>query len=281
MAAVLEKVRPKGKGEEKEGTLRKNDHEFSDYTRRLLQVVSRLLRRVEKVRNGNGDVKEVGNVLKAVKMKKEELQGQIMRRLFTEVMVLKREKEGLDKRADEIFDKALKVGREKQNLAAEKLYHKSFKIRRRMKKYGGEKRFVVKTPEDEVIKGFPEVEMKWMFGDKEVVVPKAISLHLYHGWKKWREEAKADIKRNLLEDADFGKQYVAERQERILLDRDRVVAKTWYNEEKSRWEMDPMAVPYAVSKKLVEHARIRHDWAMMYIALKGDDKEYFVDIKVT
>lgn len=70
-------------------------------------------------------------------------------------------------------------------------------------------------------------------------------------------------------------------QERILLDRDRVVAKTWYNEERSRWEMDPMAVPYAVSKKLVEHARIRHDWAVMYIALKGDDKEYFVDIKVT
>ncbi|OMO84521.1 Peptidase M41 [Corchorus capsularis] len=421
MAAVLEKVRLKGKEEEKEGTLRKNDHEFSDYTRRLLEVVSRLLRRVEEVRNGNGDVKKVGDVLKAVKMKKEELQGEIMRRLFTEVMALKREKEGLDKRADEIVDKALKVGREKQKpvsrkgakgkgkgkdtvkleeeiekmeqeysgiwerigqiedeiskketvalsigvrelcfiereceelvqrLEREMRQKELFKrlsitnlsrseiqdeletaqrnhfeqmilpsvvevedlgpifnqdsmdfalrikqclkdsremqrnlesrIRRRMKKYGGEKRFVVKTPEDEVIKGFPEVEMKWMFGDKEVVVPKAISLHLYHGWKKWREEAKAGIKRNLLEDADFGKQYVAERQERILLDRDRVVAKTWYNEEKSRWEMDPMAVPYAVSKKLVEHARIRHDWAMMYIALKGDDKEYFVDIK--
>ena len=44
--------------------------------------------------------------------------------------------------------------------------------------------------------------------------------------------------------------------------------------------MDPIAVPYAVSKKLVEHARIRHDWAAMYIALKGDDKEYYLDIKV-
>lgn len=59
-----------------------------------------------------------------------------------------------------------------------------------------------------------------------------------------------------------------------------MVSKTWYDEEKNRWEMDPVAVPYAVSKKLVEHARIRHDWAAMYIALKGDDKEYFVDIKV-
>ena len=69
-------------------------------------------------------------------------------------------------------------------------------------------------------------------------------------------------------------------QERILLDRDRVVSKTWFDEEKNRWEMDPIAVPYAVSKKLVEHARIRHDWAAMYIALKGDDKEYYLDIKV-
>lgn len=69
-------------------------------------------------------------------------------------------------------------------------------------------------------------------------------------------------------------------QERILLDRDRVVSKTWYNEDKSRWEMDPVAVPYAVSNKLVESARIRHDWGAMFLSLKGDDKEFYVDIKV-
>lgn len=85
-------------------------------------------------------------------------------------------------------------------------------IRKNMKKFGSERRFLVKTPEDEVVKGFPEVELKWMFGDKEVVAPKAVGLHLYHGWKKWREEAKADLKRNLLENVDFGKQYVAQRQ---------------------------------------------------------------------
>jgi hypothetical protein len=62
------------------------------------------------------------------------------------------------------------------------------------------------------VKGYPEVELKWMFGDKEVVVPKAIHLHLYHSWKKWREEAKAELKRKLLEDADFGKEYVAQKQ---------------------------------------------------------------------
>lgn len=44
--------------------------------------------------------------------------------------------------------------------------------------------------------------------------------------------------------------------------------------------MDPIAVPYAVSKKLIENARIRHDWAVMYLALKGDDKEYYVDARV-
>jgi hypothetical protein len=69
-------------------------------------------------------------------------------------------------------------------------------------------------------------------------------------------------------------------QERILLDRDRVVSKTWYNEEKNRWEMDPVAVPHAVSKKLIEHVRIRYDGRAMYIALKGEDKEFYVDIKV-
>lgn len=83
-------------------------------------------------------------------------------------------------------------------------------VRKRMKRFGDEKRLVVMTPADEIVKGFPEVELKWMFGDKELVVPKAIRLHLYHGWKKWREEAKANLKRNLLEDVEFGKQYVAQ-----------------------------------------------------------------------
>lgn len=153
------------------------------------------------------------------------------------------------------------------------------RIRQKLKRYGDEKRYLVSTPPDEVVKGFPEVELKWMFGDKEVVVPKAVRVGLFHGWKKWREEAKVNLKRNLLDNVEQGKQYVAQRQERILLDRDRVVAKTWYNDEKRRWEMDPVAVPYVVSKKLIENSRIRHDWAAMYLTLKGDDKEYYVDAR--
>ncbi|XP_031283829.1 probable inactive ATP-dependent zinc metalloprotease FTSHI 5, chloroplastic [Pistacia vera] len=403
----------KDKGKEIAVVLKSKDHEYSDCTRRLLETVSSLLRVIEEVRRGNGGIEGAKLALKAVKVRKDELQDEIMGGLYKELRELKSEKEELMKRTEEIVDEVSKVQREAEKAKGEKRAEKlerigrmdreygdawerigeiedailrretlafsvgvreisfierecvdlverfiremrrksiesqeknSFtklsrseiqkeletaqrkhleqvilpsvveiedigplfdqdstdfalrikqcledsrelqrdleaRIRRDMKKFGNENRSVVKTPEDEVVKGFPEVELKWMFGDKEIVVPKAIGLHLYHGWKTWREEAKADLKRSLLENVEFGKQYVAQRQERILLDRDRVVSNTWYNEEKDRWEMDPMAVPYAVSKKLVDNARIRHDWGAMYIALKGDDKELYVDLK--
>ncbi|KFK37857.1 hypothetical protein AALP_AA3G038200 [Arabis alpina] len=404
---------------EKELVLKSVDHEFSGYTRRLLETVSVLLKSVEKVRKENGDVAEVGRALNAVKVEKEKLQKEIMDGLYSDLKRFKKERDVLMKRADGIVDEALRLKKGIEQLlsdddgdrekvkkleervdAREREYNRiweridaiddtvlkqetttlsfgvrelifierecielvnSFKremkqrnsesipessvtklprseikqelvnaqrkhlehmilpnvleleeidplfnrdsldfslrikehleesqklqkdlqdrIRRRMKKFGEEKLFVVKSPEGEVVKGFPEAEVKWMFGEKEVVVPKAIQLHLRHGWKKWQDEAKADLKQKLLEDVDFGKQYIAQRQEQVLLDRDRVVSKTWYNEEKDRWEMDPLAVPYAVSRKLIDSARIRHDYGVMYVALKGDDKEYFVDIK--
>ncbi|KAH9706860.1 putative inactive ATP-dependent zinc metalloprotease FTSHI 5 [Citrus sinensis] len=416
-ATVASEVKLDNKGREikTEVVFKEKDHEYADYTRRLLETVSNLLKIVEEVRGGNGDVKRAKLALKEVKMRKEELQDEIMSGMYTELRELRLEKEKLVKRVGKIIDEVLMVQTEIESLKGEKVgveelldmigtmereydelwervgeiddkmlrretvamsigvrelcfiereceelvkrfsremrrrsiessqensvtklsrsdireelesaqrkhleqmilpsivevedlgplfYQDSLdfalrikqclkdsrelqrnleaRIRKNMKKLGNEKRFVVRTPEDEVVKGFPEVELKWMFGDKEVVVPKAIGLHLYHGWKAWREEAKAYLKRRLIEDVDFGKQYVAQRQECILLDRDRVVSKTWYNEDKSRWEMDPVAVPYAVSNKIVESARIRHDWGAMYLSLKGDDKEFYVDIK--
>ncbi|KAF9607257.1 hypothetical protein IFM89_033464 [Coptis chinensis] len=439
------------------------EHEFTGYTKRLLEMVSVLLKCVEDVRNGKGDVEVVKKVLRDVKVRKKELQNEIRTVLYKELGEMKEEKEGLVRKMEGIVgdvSEGKKVVKElvkkieneeegkgvKEEIArleevmsfAEKEYdgivdrvgeiedmmlkremlsfsigirelsfierecellverfeyetrHKNIpsvttssstmqsksdiqrelevaqrdyweqmllpralevedaglpldqntkdfvlnikqgfkesrelqrkmeaRIRRKMKIFGDEKRFLVKTPADEVVKGYPEVELKWLFGNKEVVVPEAIRLHLFHGWKKWREEAKADLKRNLLENVDQGKRYVSQRQvavarevdyplasgigvgdqlrnykskwmgmkpetneewvERILVDRDRVVAKTWFNEERNRWEMDPLAVPYAVTKKLVENVRIRHDWAAMYVALKGDDKEYYVD----
>ncbi|XP_015875583.2 probable inactive ATP-dependent zinc metalloprotease FTSHI 5, chloroplastic isoform X1 [Ziziphus jujuba] len=406
-----------GKGKE----MSSKSHEYSECTRRLLETVSALTRRVEEVRKGNADLKQVEMELKAVKGQKEELQAEIMDSLYSELKELKRERGLLVKRSEGIVDRVVKTKKEydkvlgdagekedmdkvqmleerlkeleedynsiwervgeiedqilrretmalsfgvrelrfiereceqlvenfsrqwrrkgldstpkpsvtklskseiqkdlestqrkyleqmilpsvlevddlgpffdkdsvdfaqriKQGLkdSREMQINLEARINKKMKKYGDEKRFVVNTPEDEVVKGFPEIELKWMFGDKEVVVPKAISLHLYHGWKKWREEAKADLKRNLLENVDFGKQYVAQRQERILMERDRLMSKVWFSEDKNRWEMDPMAVPFAVSKKLIQQARIRHDWAVMYVTLKGDDKDYYVDIK--
>lgn len=84
-------------------------------------------------------------------------------------------------------------------------------FRQKLKKFGDEKRFLVHTPE-EALKGFPEVELKWMFGAEEVVVPKAASLHLFNGWKKWREEAKGNLKKDLLENEEYYKQYIANRQ---------------------------------------------------------------------
>ncbi|XP_051145687.1 probable inactive ATP-dependent zinc metalloprotease FTSHI 5, chloroplastic isoform X2 [Andrographis paniculata] len=152
-------------------------------------------------------------------------------------------------------------------------------IRKSMKKHGEERRFITVTPPDEVIKGYPDIELKWMFGKKEIVVPKAARNYLFHGWKKWREDAKMDLKRSILENPEFGKKYMDERQQHILRDRDRLASRTWYNEERDRWEMDPIAVPYAVSKKIVESARIRHDWAAMYLKLKGNDREYFMNIR--
>ncbi|XP_021734746.1 probable inactive ATP-dependent zinc metalloprotease FTSHI 5, chloroplastic [Chenopodium quinoa] len=179
----------------------------------------------------------------------------------------------------ELTNFALRV---KQALEESKNLQKELeaRVRKDMRKHGEEKRILVNTSEDEIVKGFPEVELKWMFGSKEVTVPKAVSIHLYHGWKRWREDAKAKLKKSVLEDVDLGKQYVSKRQERIILDRDRVVSKTFYNEEKNRWEMESIAVPCAVSKNLVQYARIRHDWGAMYIGLKGEeDKEYYVDLK--
>lgn len=90
-------------------------------------------------------------------------------------------------------------------------------LRRKLKKFGDEKCFLVRTSEDEVLKGFPEVELKWMFGQREFVVPKAISLQLFHGWKKWREQAKENLKKDLLQNIDHGRQYMDKRKVHFFL----------------------------------------------------------------
>ncbi|CAA6654379.1 unnamed protein product [Spirodela intermedia] len=418
-ATVTSKDETRGKAGAKSEVLSPLDHEFSSYTRRLLESVSVLLQRIEAVKLSKGNMNAVHEALREVKVKRKEVQKEVLDVLNSELRLLRKEKLELVKQSGEVLDAALTAGKERDrlldkdsedvkekvailenriNLADEEYnvlwekvgelddkmlrretltysiairelsfieresellverfrlwlkqevldsqakspsklssleikkdletvrrsyleqivlpsvmeledaesfmdqstrkfvlnVRKAFKkskelqrnledrIRNKMKTFGDEKRFLVYTPDDEVVKGFPEVELKWMFGQKEVTVPKAIRLHLFHGWKKWREETKANLKRELVENEDYRKEYIKLRQERLLLDRDRVVGRSWYNQEKNRWEMDPVTVPYAVSKKLLEYARIRHDWGAMYVALKGDDKEYYVDIK--
>ncbi|GAU21882.1 hypothetical protein TSUD_33790 [Trifolium subterraneum] len=107
--------------------------------------------------------------------------------------------------------------------------------------------------------------------------------HLERSLKDSKEQQK-NLEAQIRKNRKYGKEkhsidYSSEEEERILLDRDRVVSRTWYNEEKNRWEMDPVAVPQAVSKKLIENVRIRYDRGAMYIALKGEDKEFYVNIK--
>jgi archaellum component FlaC len=91
-------------------------HEYSECTRTLLETVSELLRSIEKVRRGNGDIKEVEAAWKAVKSKKEELQRGIMSELYVQVNELKREKLGLEKRAEEIVDEVVKAKGEYERL---------------------------------------------------------------------------------------------------------------------------------------------------------------------
>lgn len=107
--------------------------------------------------------------------------------------------------------------RVKQALAESREMQKNLEanIRKNMKKFGDEKYVILNSPVGEILKGYPEVESKWTFGEKEVVVPKAARSYLFHGWKKWREDTKKDLKEKLLEDVEFGKKYVAERQVNI------------------------------------------------------------------
>lgn len=101
---------------EKELVLKSIDHEFSDYTRRLLETVSVLLKSVEKVRKENGDVAQVGTALDAVKKEKEKLQKEIMDGLYNDMKLLKKERDVLMKRADGIVDEALRLKKDIEKL---------------------------------------------------------------------------------------------------------------------------------------------------------------------
>lgn len=122
-ATVASEVKLDNKGREikTEVVFKEKDHEYADYTRRLLETVSNLLKIVEEVRGGNGDVKRAKLALKAVKMRKEELQDEIMSGMYTDLRELRLEKEKLVKRVGKIIDEVLMVQTEIESLKGEKV----------------------------------------------------------------------------------------------------------------------------------------------------------------
>lgn len=91
-------------------------HEYSKYTKRLLETVSVLLKSIEEVRRGNGDVKLVEAAWKAVRAKKEELQEEILDGLEGELRELRRDKQVLVKRSDDVFAEVVKLKRDLNKL---------------------------------------------------------------------------------------------------------------------------------------------------------------------
>lgn len=122
-ATVASEVKLDNKGREIETKVvfKDKDHEYADYTRRLLETVSNLLKTVEEVRGGNGDVKRAKLALKAVKMRKEGLQDEIMSGMYTELRELRLKKEKLVKRVGKIIDEVLMVQTEIESLKGEKV----------------------------------------------------------------------------------------------------------------------------------------------------------------
>eukprot|EP00249_Psilotum_nudum_P022546 c28558_g1_i2 orf=108-4457(+) len=127
----------------------------------------------------------------------------------------------------------------------------------------------------DIVEGFSADQVQHK---SEMDVPKVSILNLSSAWRKWREEKGARLNQFLLNNVEFGHKFLAKKQEQILLARDRVVSRTWYDGENRRWEMSPEAAAYAITKDLVKCARIRHDGAMMYLTLKGDERDYHVNI---
>ncbi|CAM6088523.1 unnamed protein product [Calypogeia fissa] len=93
---------------------------------------------------------------------------------------------------------------------------------------------------------------------------------------RWQNEDE-ETKTALLHNRDINKTLCPKEQVDILVTRDKLLSSTWYNEKKRRWEMEPSAALLAVQKNLAGRARVRHDRRIMYLSLKGDDREYIVN----
>lgn len=101
---ILEK-KDKGKGKKQNF----QGHEYADCTKRLLETVSGVLRSIEEVKKGNMSINEVQLAMRAVNLKKEELEKEIMSKLYEEVRELRRGKGRLMNRAGKIIDELVQA----------------------------------------------------------------------------------------------------------------------------------------------------------------------------
>lgn len=85
------------------------DHQYAYCTNTLLETVPRLLSTLEDVREGNGSMNEVQQAMRAVSLKKREMENEIMSKLNEELKELWRDKGLLLKRAELIIDEISKA----------------------------------------------------------------------------------------------------------------------------------------------------------------------------
>ncbi|KAL3693910.1 hypothetical protein R1sor_007561 [Riccia sorocarpa] len=123
-------------------------------------------------------------------------------------------------------------------------------------------------------------EMRATFGRGGDINTPVDDLEMALEWKSWRGEVDEDFKTFLSQNPEKRQEFIQEVQKEVLVARDRVLTQTWYDEKKRRWEMEPIAALLAVDKKLAGRARIRQDRCVMYLTLKGDDREYYVNTRV-
>jgi len=95
---------------------KKNQHEYSDCTQKVLETVQSLLRTIEDVRKGKGDFEDVKRALEFVKLKKDEMANEILEKMHPVLMDLKEELRLLKIKESKISWQMAEVNREYRNL---------------------------------------------------------------------------------------------------------------------------------------------------------------------
>lgn len=105
---------------------------YSDYTKRLLEIVSGLLSSIKEVEAGKGDVEDVKVWLKNVKVKKQELQDELLRKFDKELDIWKEEVDVLTRKSDKVLDKVMSAKKERESLEDDNAKEQIMKLEEEM-----------------------------------------------------------------------------------------------------------------------------------------------------